>query len=93
MEEGFGLPVLEAMAAGAPVVTSTGTATADVAGDAALLVDPGRPLELADALARVLGDPGLARSLRDAGRRRADELGWDATAAATLAVYREVLGK
>ena len=58
--EGFGLPVLEALAQGAPVVTSRGTATEEVAGDAALLVDPHDPVELADALASVLDDPTLA---------------------------------
>ncbi len=92
-EEGFGLPVLEAMAAGAPVVTSSGTATADVAGDAALLVDPRDVSGLAAALARVLDDPSLATALRSAGRQRAAEHRWSVAAAQTLDVYRSVLDR
>lgn len=92
LEEGFGLPVLEAMAAGAPVVTSSGTATADVAGDAALLVDPRRPEELASAIRSLLDDPTSAAALAGRGRRRAEELRWDRAASATLATYRSVLG-
>lgn len=91
--EGFGLPVLEAMASGAPVVTSKGTATADVAGDAALLVDPHDTASLAAALARVLDDDALAARLVAAGRVRAAQHRWSDAAAATLAVYRSVLGR
>lgn len=92
-EEGFGLPVLEAMAAGAPVVTSAATATADVAGDAALLVDPRDTAGLADALARVLDDPSVATALRAAGLRRATRHSWTDTARRTLDVYRSVLDR
>lgn len=92
-EEGFGLPVLEAMAAGAPVVTSSGTATAEVAGDAALLVDPHDRAAIASAIARLLDDRSLAAQLVDAGRRRAAEHRWADAAAATRDVYREVLDR
>ena len=74
LREGFGLPVLEAMAQGAPVVTSTGTATEEVAGDAAVLVDPHDAPALAEALASVLDAPDDAAAMRLASRRRAAEL-------------------
>jgi glycosyltransferase involved in cell wall biosynthesis len=85
--EGFGLPVLEAMAQGAAVVTSRGTSTEEVAGGAAVLVDP---LDT-DDIARGI-DEALRRldELCDAGRRRAQELSWNSTAQQTIAVYREV---
>lgn len=92
LEEGFGLPVLEAMSAGAPVVTSSGTATADVAGDAALLVDPLDRPALADALARVLDDRATSERLRAAGRARAAQHRWDDAARRTLDVYRSAIG-
>ena len=89
--EGFGLPVLEALAAGAPVVTSAGTAAEEVAGDAALLVRPGIPADLADALARVLDDPALAALLRARGPVRAAGFSWEDAARTLLGVYRRVL--
>jgi glycosyltransferase involved in cell wall biosynthesis len=90
--EGFGLPVLEAMAQGTPVVTSTGTATEEVARAAGLVVDPADPEAIAAALRRVLTDDALAASLRDAGLARAAEYTWERTAAATAAAYRELAG-
>ncbi|MDE3077037.1 MAG: glycosyltransferase family 4 protein [Chloroflexota bacterium] len=85
--EGFGLPVLEAMSCGLPVVTSNVSSLPEVAGDAALLVDPSSPEELATAMERVLGDPSLADSLRQRGLARAGEFSWERAAAETLAVY------
>lgn len=90
LREGFGLPLLEAMAQGTPVVTSAGTATEEVAGDAALLIDPRQPAAIADALERVLGDPALAEDLAERGRRRAGAFTWERAAELTAAVYREV---
>lgn len=78
--EGFGLPVLEAMVHGTPVVTSLGTATAEVAGGAALLVDPNNPDEIAEALQAAMHDPGTRRRLIDDGLSRAGQLSWQATA-------------
>jgi glycosyltransferase involved in cell wall biosynthesis len=88
--EGFGLPVLEAMAAGAPVVASTRGALPEIAGDAALLVEPA-PAPLAEAIGRVLDDGALRERLREAGLARARAYSWERTATETLAVYRDAL--
>ena len=86
--EGFGLPVLESMACGAPVVTSSVSALPEVAGDAALLVDPTDTGALAAAIQRLLDDQGLRDRLRTLGLLRAARYTWRRTADETLAVYR-----
>ena len=86
--EGFGLPVLEAMVRGVPVVCADATALPEVAGDAALLFDPHDHRALAAALRRLLRDPVLAEDLATRGRARAREFTWERTARATLAAYR-----
>lgn len=88
--EGFGLPALEALAAGTPVVTTARTALAEVVGDAAVLVPAGRPDRLADALRRVLDDEDLAAALRAAGPERAATFSWERTAESTAEIYRAV---
>jgi glycosyltransferase involved in cell wall biosynthesis len=89
-QEGFGLPVLEAMAQGTPVVTSAGTATAEVAGETGVLVDPDDVDGLRDALDALLDDPHRRARLGAAGHDRArDRFSWAATAAALEAVYHE----
>ncbi len=87
--EGFGLPVLEAMACGAPVICSAVSSLPETAGDAALLVDPTDVNALAAALARVLIEPGLAADLRARGFAQAARFTWERTAAETLSIYRQ----
>jgi alpha-1,3-rhamnosyl/mannosyltransferase len=88
--EGFGLPVLEAFASGLPVVASNVTSLPEVAGDAALLVDPLDADAIAQAMARIVDDRALADDLRAKGLSRARTFTWDACAAKTAAVLREM---
>jgi glycosyltransferase involved in cell wall biosynthesis len=92
LAEGFGLPVLEAMAHGVPVVTSAGTATEEVAGNAALLVDPLDVDAIAGAIERVLDDGALAASLGAAAKERAASFTWQRSAELVAAVYAEAAG-
>ena len=85
--EGFGLPALEAMACGCPVIASDRASLPEVVGDAALRVDPDDVEAMAAALRRVLGDAGLRSELRCRGLARAAGLSWDLTAERTLDVY------
>jgi len=90
--EGFGLPVLEAMARGVPVACARWSSLPEVAGDAALLFDPEDVDAIGDAVERLLSDTELAARLRDAGRRRAALFTWERTAELTVASYRRALG-
>lgn len=90
--EGFGLPPLEAMACGTPVVTSSTSSFPEVVGDAALTVDPLDVAALAGAMARVLHDPTLRARLRERGLRRAAAFSWEATARIILEAYRRAAG-
>lgn len=89
--EGFGLPVLEAMACGVPTITSNASSLPEVAGDAALLVDPDDTEALVNVIAQLLIDADLRAALREAGPRQAAQFPWTRTTFETLAVYRSVL--
>jgi glycosyltransferase involved in cell wall biosynthesis len=91
--EGFGLPVLEGMAAGAVVVASDATSIPEVVGDAALLVDPSSEEAMADGLVRASTDEELRRRLRQAGPLRAAEFTWDRCADGTILAYRRAMGR
>ena len=76
-EEGFGLPALEGLACGAPVITTAGSSLEEVVGDAALLVPPDDPDAIADAIAQIIDDPVVAARLRAAGPARAARFTWE----------------
>jgi glycosyltransferase involved in cell wall biosynthesis len=90
LREGFGIPVLEAMMAGAPVVTSSGTATEEVVGDAGICVDPLDHAAIANALASILGDEEATRQLRVRAKARAGTFTWARTADLTVEAYRAI---
>ena len=92
LDEGFGIPVLEAMAFGAPVLTSNRSALPEVAGDAALLVDPLRTDQIADGLRQLIQHEDLRSNLSKRGRMRAAEFPWTRAVHQTHEVYRELLG-
>ena len=91
--EGFGLPPLEAMACGAPVVTSNVSSLPEVTGGAAVLVDPYDVESIVNGIARVLSDPALKEELRVKGITRAREFSWERSVARTREIYQEVAGR
>jgi glycosyltransferase involved in cell wall biosynthesis len=91
--EGFGLPPLEAMASGTPVITSNVSSLPEVVGDAALLIDPYEPDALADAMARVLTDTVLQEDLRQRGYQRVREFSWDRSVRRVREIYEEVVAR
>jgi glycosyltransferase involved in cell wall biosynthesis len=91
LDEGFGMPVLDAMAHGVPVITSNGSALPEAAGDAALLVDPTDTDALSEALVRLSSDDALRQDLIHRGLARARELTWESAVEKTWAVYNELL--
>ncbi len=92
LDEGFGMPILDAMARGVPVLTSNVSAMPEVAGDAALLVDPTDVNAIADGLSRLALNSDLRDALVQAGFARAKEFTWEKSVEATWSVYGELLG-
>ncbi|MBW4668615.1 MAG: glycosyltransferase family 4 protein [Cyanomargarita calcarea GSE-NOS-MK-12-04C] len=88
--EGFGLPVLEAMTLGAPVVTSNTSSIPEVAGDASILIDPNDPMQLAEGILKVISDRQLRQELINKGKERAKLFSWERTAKETLNAYRTI---
>jgi glycosyltransferase involved in cell wall biosynthesis len=91
--EGFGLPPLEAMAHGTPVVTSNTSSLPEVAGNAALLVNPENVFEIRRALQRVLLDPAMRTQMKQRGYEQAQRFSWTASVSRILEIYREVAGE
>ncbi|MBV6623520.1 MAG: glycosyltransferase family 4 protein [Rivularia sp. (in: Bacteria)] len=89
--EGFGLPVLEAMTLGTPVVTSNNSSLPEVAGDAALLINPDEPMQLAEAILKLVNDSQFRQEFVQKGKERAKIFSWERTAKETLEAYRSIM--
>ncbi|MEO0967754.1 MAG: glycosyltransferase family 1 protein [Cyanobacteria bacterium J06639_18] len=89
--EGFGLPVLEAMTLGAPVISANSSSIPEVAGEAALLVNPNQTMELAEAILKVISNPLLRQELINQGKKRAKLFSWENTARKTINVYKSIM--
>ncbi len=87
--EGFGLPILEAMQHGTPVITSNTSSMPEIAGNAALIIDPYNEEEIADAILRIMKSSTFANKLREKGYERVKQFSWEKTAQATLDVYKK----
>lgn len=93
LEEGFGLPILEAMASSVPIVASGFSSIPEIAGDGAIYFSPHSPLELSEKMEMVLTDEKLRKDLIDKGRERVDGFSWIKSAEMTLQFYKEIFGK
>lgn len=93
LDEGFGLPVIEAMQSGCPVITSNTSCLPEIAGDAALLVDPYSIAEISSAMREIITSPKRREELQEEGFRRAKNYSWEKTAQKTMKVYRDTLGR
>jgi glycosyltransferase involved in cell wall biosynthesis len=93
LAEGFGLPILDAMQCGVPVLTSNVSSLPEVTGDAAVLVSPTNVDEIVDGLTRLLESDSLRAQLRERGYRRASQFSWERCARETLAVYQQIYSR
>ena len=91
--EGFGIPVLEAMACGTPVLTSSAASLPEVAGDSAILCDPSSEDDISDGLYRLGTDDELCKTLSEAGVKRAQQFTWEKEAEKLYGIYKEVSGE
>lgn len=91
--EGFGMPPLEAMACGTPVITSKTTSLPEVVGDAGILIDPEDIEELSDAMEQMMDNEELREKLKKAGQKRAAKFTWKKSAEILMDVYRSALGE
>ena len=91
LRESFGIPILEAMACGTPVITSQTSAMPEIAGKDAILVNPYNPEEIAQAMVRLEKDPEYRHSLSQYGLRRVQQFSWKKTALKTLELYNEII--
>ncbi|MFZ5803160.1 MAG: glycosyltransferase family 4 protein [Candidatus Omnitrophota bacterium] len=89
--EGFGIPILEAMASGTPVITSRASSLPEVAGEAAYYVDPLSVEEIATAMTEIAGDPGLRQGLIQKGSQQIRKFSWEKTALGTIAIYQKLI--
>jgi glycosyltransferase involved in cell wall biosynthesis len=92
LREAFGLPILESMACGTPVITATNSSMPEIAGDAAVLADANDHLEIADAIERLLGNRELFESKKAQGIIRAERFNWNSTAHEVIAQYERLTG-
>jgi len=88
--EGFGLPIIEAFACGCPVITSKGSSTAEIAGDAAVLIDPNNTDDMTEKIREVFNNSSLQNQLVQLGHNRAHLFNWDKTANQTLKLYQAI---
>ena len=89
--EGFGLPILEAMTLGAPVITSNTSSLPEVGGEAALYINPHDYYELAQTMLKVIDNSTLSKEMIDKGKKQAQKFSWEKTAKATIEAYRSIL--
>lgn len=87
--EGFGLPVLEAMASGTPVITSRNSSLPELTNNSAILIDPYNPTDIADALTQLLGSQPLQQQLKQRGLKRSEDFSWQTTAQQTLSIFEK----
>ncbi len=91
LRESFGMPILEAMACGTPVITSATASMPEVAGEAALLINPEKPRDIAEAISRLLSDTSLCEQMINRGLKRATQFSWENTARQVLQLYQQIV--